>query len=177
MENYLFDIFKIFNDAFTGKLPKDPLERGILGQGLYLVPLKIKDNKLDYSYLYKDGKKISKYIFRIGGMCNGFKKGNYCNLIQYDNIKTSFGNHCIIDTNGKIMLMCENILDYPYYLRGVIASTKDVYYNLLTQQPIVKGSHSINSEKYLFVENNYNKEYKKGVYKIDYETGNFEIFE
>lgn len=110
-------------------------------------------------------------------MCNGFNKRNYCNLIQYDTIK-SFGNHCIIDTNGKIVLISsKNSLDYPYYLKGCIAIMKETYYNLLTQQIITKGSHTINSDKYLFVENHYFNDYKKGVYKIEYETGNYEIFE
>ena len=161
-----------FSNSFT-----TPLDRGILGKGFTLVPLDIEDNKLGYSYLYKDGVKINDNIFRFGGMSNGFNKGNYCNLIQYDSIKETIGNSCIIDNTGKIVLKSKNILSYPYFLKGCIAIMDKEYYNLLTQTLIVKGSHSINSEKYLFVENHYNKDYKFGVYKIDYETGEFEIFD
>jgi hypothetical protein len=70
----------------------------------------------------------------------------------------------------------ENSFDSLYYIRGEIATMKGIYYNLKTGQPIVKGDSTVKSKYYLFVENTYNKDYELGVYKIDYETGEFEIF-
>ena len=109
-------------------------------------------------------------------MGSGFKDNNYCMLINYTNTKDS-GTHCIIDIDGKIVFKQKNILNYLYYLKDVIATMDKEYYNLLTGEIITKGSNSINSENYLFVENRYNKEFALGVYRIEYSTGKFEIFQ
>jgi hypothetical protein len=175
MEEYMNYIRMFIKDIFLPSLQtKDPLEERYLGKDIYLVPLKIRNDKNvnKYGHLYKNGIKLNNKIFRVGGMSSGFKeKENYCNLIYYDKIK-SFGNHCIINTDGEIVLMAANTLRDPYFLKGCIATMDKIYYNLITRKPIVKGYNSINSEKYLFVEN----QYEIGVYKIEYETGEYEIF-
>jgi len=154
-----------------------------LGRGFRLVPDEsIEDNREGYSHLHKDGVKVNDMLFRRGGLCSGFGKKDYLSLIAYpdfDGKTGGWGNHCIVDLNGQIVLMAEKFDTSFYYLDGVIAKMKDTYYNLLTKQPILKGgsSSSIKSKRFLFVENSYNKEYPLGVYKIEYATGNFEVFE
>jgi hypothetical protein len=154
-----------------------------LGHDLYLVVDEtIEDNRLRYGKIHKDGKPISDMLFRLGGLGSGFNGKPYTGLISYPNFpEETWGFHCIIDSNGKIVLTQDkdNRLDYPYYLKGVIALWKDKYINLLTGQVITKGSKSLESEQYFFVEcspYSWEKEpFEKGVYKIDKATGEYEI--
>jgi hypothetical protein len=167
---------------FTGSEPRimayyqSPIDRGILGHGITLVPLDIPNNRDKFGNLYRNNIKLNDTIFRIGGLCSGFNDKSYCSLIQYDDIKSS-GIHCIINANGDIVLKAETPYLYPYCLNGCIASIDRTYYNLLTGAPIVKGNTNIRSSQYLFVENAYDNDYKKGVWKIDWNTGEYEIFE
>jgi hypothetical protein len=165
-------IFGMFNEG-----PK--VDQTFIGEGLQLIPdPEIKGNRDNYCYLYKDGVKVSDSLFRKGGVFTPFGKDKkYCTVIVYhDYKKDTMGNFCIIDSNGNIVMESENSFDSLYYLRGEIATMKGIYYNLKTGQPIVKGDSTVKSKYYLFVENTYNKDYEPGVYKIDYETGEFEIF-
>jgi len=159
-----------------------------IGQDIFLMPTDdFKDNKEmscnDFGYLYKDGKQLSDIPFRKGGLFSGFKDQQYCSIIAYPELKTSgysFGNHCIINTKGEIVLDRGASLDYPYHLKGVIGAVKGTYYNLETGKPIVSGSQTLKSDTYFFVQNSYSfgdeAKYEKGVYKIEYATGNYEIF-
>jgi hypothetical protein len=160
-----------------------------IGKGFSLVPIDILNNSNNYSYLYKESHLVDTRIFRLGGMSMGFKDKPYCNLIYYGQSTSklkdakkikSFGEHCIIDTNGKIVFKQDNVLQFPIYLQGVIVNVKDKYYNLLTGKIIVEGSKSISSTEFLFVEHKYNFDYMHqspiGVYKIDWNTGEYEYF-
>jgi hypothetical protein len=162
-----------------------------LGQGLSLVVDKfLEDNEsMRYSHLYKGLDKISDDWFRLGGLNSGFNDRPYAQLIHYVKGVNGHmdGKHVIIDAEGKIVLKADGSgLDYIHYFKGIIATYRNEYINLSTGETIVKtigGSKSIESKKYLFVNHNYNynffkeKEYKLGVYKIDFETGEYEIFE
>lgn len=125
--------------------------------------------------------KISDDIFRVGGTSIGFKKNDYCELIHYEHVSIDkhccLGNHCIIDAEGKIVFEADSPIKYPYYKKGCIVKYNDLYINLKTGKPIVSSYHQkIESENYLFVESSsYKNEFPKGVYKIEYSTGNFEI--
>lgn len=159
--------------------PSMKVDENNLGRGMRLVPLDFESNSENYSHLYKDGVKLSDVVFRRGGLCSGFGKNDYCALISYpefDGERGGWGNHCIVDLNGEIALNSDNQFDWMYYKKGVIATKKDVYYNLLTGKPIVAGRDRINSERFLFVEKSYGDDYTHGVYKIEYATGEFEIF-
>ena len=102
-------------------------------------------------------------------------------LIHYEYVSNKehscSGNHCVIDTEGKIVFEAYSAIKYPYYKKGCIMKYGDIYYNLKTGKPIVSSyNQSIESENYLFVESSsYNNEFPKGVYKIEYNTGEFEI--
>ena len=125
-------------------------------------------------------KKVNDNIFRIGGMSIGFKNNDYCQLIHYEHVSTKdnscSGNHCIIDAEGQIVFEADSPFKCPYYHKGCIMNYNDYYINIKTGKPIVSGYHSIESENYLFVKSgSYKNEFPKGVYKIDYCTGEFEI--
>jgi hypothetical protein len=180
----------------------NPLDLGVLGKDLYLIDIDVPENKekypMHYGNLYKkvdsselhevhviNGtevklKKINDNIFRVGGMSIGFKKNDYCQLIHYEHVSTKnsacLGNSCVIDTEGKIVFEADSPIKYPYYHKGCIVKYEDYYINLKTGKPIVSGYHSIESENYLFVESSsYKNEFPKGVYQIEYSTGDFEI--
>jgi len=185
-----------------GGMPYEKPDENDLGKGLRLVPIfevrpnLANDKKIqkqigsntDYSFLFKDGKRVSKFVFRKGGMSNGFKKGDYCNLIYYPDFfdeKKEYrtgGKHVLINTDGKIVLEEQGLSKHPYYRKGVIASMDKSYYNLLTGELIIMGDSSIESEDFLFVQKAYDfewyggKDKPKGVYKIRFETGEVEYF-
>lgn len=168
--------FKFFESILNSTIPEP--DRNDLGQGIKLVPdTSIEDNRLQYCHLYKNGVKLSNSLFRKGGSTNDFKQENYCSLIKYDNLKKdTLGEHVIIDNTGKIVLASKDSFKYPYFHKGIIASMDSTYYNLLTGKAITKGTANIKSKQFLFIENNYNKEFPLGVYKICYQTGEFEFF-
>lgn len=155
-----------------------------LKKGLRLEPIEFpedhKEYGRDYSYLYKDGNKVSDMIFRRGGIGGRFK-GDYCQLIAYPDFpEKTLGNHCIINKEGEVVLMESNHFDHLYLLRGCIAKMKEDYYNLKTGELIARGSSSVESDEYLFVQHrlDYNKEnpMQTGVYKINYASGEVELF-
>lgn len=161
---------------------KDPRDNDIvpLGHGITLeIDKTIKDNRERYSKLYKNGILLSNELFRLGGLDHGFEKKPYASIIVYHNYpKETWGNHCIIDTNGKIVLEAEKYDSSFYYLDGVIAKKKDTFINLITGQPIVKSYSSyMKSKDFFFVESkDYEKKFQEGVYKINFRTGEYEIF-
>jgi hypothetical protein len=189
--------FGAFGSMF--EMPVNPLDLGILGKDLYLIDIDLKDpyeRKLHYGNLYRKSdsgeihvinnvevklEKINNNIFRVGGMSIGFKNNDYCELIRYEFVSNKehscLGNHCIIDTKGQIVFEADSAIKYPYYHKGCIMKYDDLYINLKTGLPIVSSYHqTIESENYLFVECScYKNEFPKGVYKIEYSTGNFEV--
>lgn len=144
-----------------------------LGGGFELRPIK-EDDKLEYSHLYKDGVKISNEVFRRGGICSGFKDG-YCQIIQYQPKKNKkdypdgYGDlrHVIVNAEGKIVLSSESSFNYPYHTGGNVASMGDVYYNLLTGEPIIyKPSTIIKGVKAMIIEHRYDFDYMKKVVDV-----------
>lgn len=165
-----------------------------IGEDMYLKPLteeelgiadesdraRARISGLKYSYLYRGNEKVTDLIYREGGLSSEFK-GDYCRIILYDDPQKSFndciGTHVIINKSGDVVLRSESALSYPYIVGGCIASYEDTIYNLKTKSVIVKGRNSrLKCESFIFVENSYNDDFKKGVYKINLETGDFEVF-
>lgn len=141
-----------------------------LGAGFTLVPL-FPDIDLNYSHLYKNGKKVSDEVFRRGGMCTGFK-GDYCDLLQYNIEKNGIGSavHVIVNLNGNIVFTANTKpLEYPYLCGGCVLYYGGEYFNLLTGKSICKGTNTIKSTSFIFVaEGNYRNEVVK---RIDLTTG------
>lgn len=188
--NYLKEIigFSLFDEP----KPPQPLKKGDhedLGNGF---SLEIFDDThhSDYGYLCKDGKKISDEIFRVGGCCDGFKD-EFCQLIVYERIKKTksnsgytFGDHCIVNEEGKIVLRCKSMMDSIYHLKGVVASMGHSYYNLKTGEMILSGGwnddgyineNTMSSENFIFLEGHLKN--KNVVYQIEYETGKLTTIE
>ena len=184
----LFSNPTLISTLFSGMISENaPKEYGVEdlkdGFSLRFIPEKLmkkifkKHSSDNYSYLYKDGKKVSDNIYRKGGMGNGFRDG-YCALILYKGDGSDYGTHVLIDSEGDIALSQVKSGDHLYHKRGVIATMGSIYYNLLTGEPITTGSSSISSDDYIFVEcrYDYSNSFEKGVYKIDHKTGEFEIY-
>jgi hypothetical protein len=206
--NAYFSLFNqlIGDDKFLfGGMSKQKYDENDLGNGMRLVsifelmPELLKNEEMmkelgstkDYSFLFKEGVKVSDKVFRKGGISNGFQKGGYASLIVYHNffdrtVKTRYGrthaSHCIVDLDGKIVLEEQGFSKYPYYLKGIIGAIDKAYYNLRTSELIIMGDSCVESEEYLFVQEKYDfewyggKEKPKGVYKICFETGEVEYF-
>ena len=69
----------------------------------------------------------------------------------------------------------------PYHVAGIIATVDSHYYNLRTGSVITKADQSsMISDEFIFVENKYafagGEKFPLGVYKINFKTGEFEIF-
>lgn len=176
---------------FFGGMPRaqTPRNEGNLNDGYELIKIpremySEKSSSTDYSYLYKNGKKISDIIFRKGGMCSGYKEG-FVPLIMYTlNKKTKefdFGVHVIVDYMGRVVLAGTGMSEYPSHVGGIIGKLKDKYINLITSEEIAFGSQSLKSDEYLFVEHRYGSygeglKFQTGVYKIDLKYGGVEIF-
>lgn len=173
------EVLKIFYDVMKDERDVNKYH---LGHGLYLLfDSSLENNTSRYSHLVReDNTRISETYFRLGGLSYGFKGKPYCQLIVYPEYpKGTWGLHCIIDKNGKIVLQSDSDFDSSlYYHDGVIASKKDKIYNLLTGEVIVTGDIKIKSTEFYFVEHNYDYEnkYQLGVYKINKNTGEYEIF-
>lgn len=183
ISNLMTNPHGLMNMILGTEIFKDPTDQDVvnLGHGITLVTdNSIERNTSRYSHLFKDDVQISDKIFRLGGLDSGFNKKPYASIIVYhDYPKDTWGNHCIIDSNGKIVLEAEKFDSSFYYLDGVIAKKKDTLINLLTGEAIVKShSSSLKSKEFMFVEcNDYENKFKKGIYKINFTTGEFEIFE
>jgi len=177
-------------DSIFGGLVREPKKVNPyqdLNNGFELRPIELSEKEsensriveLKYSHLYKDGVKVSDDIFRKGGLCSGFKE-SYCGLIHYIRTKEpkksdsgfSFGNHVIVNTEGKICLEGKG-LDSPYHSGGNVGSVGDYYYNLLTGEMICRRPSSvITGGEYLYLEHRYNFDYYEvkipvGVYKLN----------
>jgi hypothetical protein len=169
--------------SLLGEAMKDPRDKDIvqLGHGITLqVDKDIKDNRDRYSRLVRNDQVLSDKLFRLGGLDHGFDNKPYASLIVYpDYPKDTWGNHCIIDINGKVVLEAEKFDSSLYYIDGIIAKKKETFINLLTGQPILKTSGNyFKSSQFMFIEHRYDFEklYPLGVYKLDYRTGEYEIF-
>lgn len=184
------DMFRILLGATA-----EPQDTGSLGEGCRLV--RIDDgNKMQYSHLYKEEVKISDMVFRKGGLGGKFDSG-YCCLLSYPDYKkdgkdtSGWGNWCIVDTDGSIVIEVGQF-GHLYHSKGVIASValkldgcqydSKYQYNLKTKTVICPDGSSVDSSKFLFVRTSYlsddqKKYFKPGVYKIEYATGEYEIFD
>ena len=149
---YIDKIISSFSDLTDGinfspffdiifKTSVNPIDLGVLGKDIYLIDIDVPENKekypLKYGNLYRKVdsgevhiindvevklEKINDNIFRVGGMCSGFKNNDYCELIRYEYVSNKehccLGNHCIIDTKGQIVFEADSAIKYPYYKKG-----------------------------------------------------------
>ncbi len=166
-----------------------------LGGGFELREIELLDangdvikNDVKYSNLYRDGLKVCETVFRQGGLSRGFVDG-YCALIAYakqphvDKKRThyireyfNFGDHCIINTSGEIVLSAKNSLSNPSHVCGNVGCLDTGLYDLRTgEQFATTGRSMIIGKKYIVLDHAYShsghdKFMPTGVYQIDTET-------
>lgn len=151
-----------------------------------------------YSHLYRGDTKLSDTVFRRGGLSFGYRDG-FCELITYDKradlnheLNTGkkfnrvdeifdYGRHCIVDQAGNIRLRDENMLSTIRLVRGRIATMDGLVYDLETGNKIAlitSGNCTITGMTCMIIEHAYDfecyqnkfKEFKTGIYKIDFAT-------
>lgn len=164
--------------------------------------LKLKPVKLDGDYrkkwnihltdfcnLYKNGKKVSDALYRIGGF-GGDIKENYFMLLKNieahypDNItkekhrKPHLENRwCILNKKGVEKVNFKPF-ESPYLHGGQVYSLDGKYYDIESGKLYCHScSSSIISKRYIFLENKYDKdESKRGVMRIKKSNGACKIF-
>ena len=140
-----------------------------------------------------DGNLISDSVYRLGGFFswNNFNKGEYFDLLKYteeyfgDNITKDKkqkrhleGRPCIVDKNGVEKVVAEACDSIYIRNNSVIYSRDKGLYNIETGEYYGKPSTEINGEKYIIIENRWEKdENLKGVFMIDKKTGKKQLID
>ena len=121
----------------------------------------------DFCHLYKNGKKVSNTLYRIGGHGVNLKDSYFLILkhveSHYDDdittdkkLKRHLAAHwCIIDNNGDEKVVFEKFAS-PYLCGGQIYTLKNKYYNIETGYLYCSSYTFIKSEKFLFLEKSKN---------------------
>ncbi len=147
----------------------------------------------DFIVLTRNGELIRNTLYRLGGLNNPqLNKDKYFLLIKYveahysnDVMKMSKskdnkhleGKWCILDINGNEKIEFDGF-KHPYLVsNSCIYSMDGKYYNIETGEFYCNTSSSMQSAEYLFLENRFDEDKsKRGVLKINKETGIFELF-
>lgn len=141
----------------------------------------------DFGHLYKNNKKISNTLYRIGGLGIMSKDNKYFMLLKqeevyYNKAKTKKekryikNNSCILNEKGIEKIVFDNY-DSAYLSGGVIYSLNNKYYNIETKELYCDSSSSMNTKEFLFLDNKYdNDKNKRGVMKINKINGTVELF-
>ncbi|MCK9429828.1 MAG: hypothetical protein M0R17_07470 [Candidatus Omnitrophica bacterium] len=150
---------------------------------------KWNNNLNDFIQLYKDGKKISNTLYRIGGMGGNWKDG-YMVLLKHlqacypdsitKNKKAKLHLEslwCIIDQMGVEKVECEN-LNELYHDGGLIYNIDRNYYNIETKERYGFSFHRLTSTNFIFLDKQYDEDAsKRGILKINIHDGTTELFQ
>ena len=152
---------------------------------------KWNERSKDFHHLYKDGKKISNTLYRIGGFGTKINEP-YFILLKHveayydDEIDTTEdgkrhleSQSCILDQNGAEKVNFRSH-DMPYLQGGVIYALQGDYYNIETGFSYCKSISSsiLHSENYIFIEDKYNKDKeKRGVIQITKKDGSYKLIQ
>lgn len=161
-----------------------------------LRPVKIPENYRkkwnisgdDYCHLYINGVKTSNTYWRKGGLRAQLDEP-YFMILKYveeyfsDKITTDkklkphlAGHWCIMDNNCEQKVVFDTH-KHGYLQGGIIYSLENKYYNIETGECYGESYNSISTDKYLFINNEYDKDKtKRGVLKIDKDDGSTELF-
>jgi len=164
--------------------------------GISLVPVEINadyakkwnDHNTDFVHVYKNGKKVSEQLYRIGGF-GGLKDESYLAIIKYveqyyddtittkKNMKRHLAAHwCIINKDGEEIVVMDEF-KYPYLLGGLLYTVDNCYYNIETGEFIGKSYTHMNSNEFIFIDNAYDEcKSRRGVICINKNTGNYIIY-
>jgi len=149
-----------------------------LSDAISLVQIDTDNHRIDYRYIYKNGKRIRKTPYRVGGFGGNYRDG-YVSLLKYTHAQakkgSGWGTWVLIDENGKEVYSASGPFEKLYHLGGIIAASDQKYYNIKTNELICQGYSSINSKNHLFVRNYI--EGVESVYHINIHTGEVNIFQ
>ena len=148
---------------------------------------KWNESSTDFCNLYKNGKKVSDVLYRVGGLGTSLKKP-YFMLLKYveayyeDLIARAKKDKrhlesqaCIIDNNG-IEKVNFKYLDSPYLTGGLVYSLNSKYYNIETGDLYCTSYNSMKTDMYIFLNNEYDKdETKRGVMQINKHDGSYKL--
>lgn len=188
----MFDIMKAFRLTMPNEKPIPKVT------SITLVPVALDEEYAkkwntehcrDYVHVYKDGKKVSDTLYRVGGF-GGDIETPYFLLLKYieeyyeDNITKIkkdkphlAGYWCIINSDGKEMVVFDSFKT-PYLHGGVTYSVDSNYYNIETGE-LYGNSHggTMGTDEFLFLNNRYDKDHsRRGVIKINKHDGTYELF-
>jgi hypothetical protein len=151
----------------------------------------------DFVGLTRNGQLVRNTLYRLGGIGNSPDGTRYFMLLKYrehvwpDDPKYSRngesktieerrqlrGHWVILDKHGEEKIEFEDTLYSPYLSGGVIYTQNNKYYNIETKQLYCQSYSSMKSNEFLFLDNAFDDDkYKRGIMKINMETGEFELF-
>jgi len=164
---------------------------------IQLAPIELKEDyskkwnnhQKDFVLLVIDGKPISNTLYRVGGFVVHLDN-DYFILIKHveayyeDNITKVKkdkphleGRWCIINQDGKEMVEFEHFKTPNLIDNSVIYSLDSNYYNIETKELYCGSYNKVESEEFLFLQNDYDDDKtKRGVMKINKKDGSFELF-
>jgi hypothetical protein len=143
----------------------------------------------DINQIYLNDKLVSKNIYRKNAISN-WKDGYLTlNKLVEDYYNDTITNNpkrkkylkyvnCIIDENGIEKVELKDSFKYINHIGGIVYSVANSYYNIETKELYCKTySPSLKSKDFIFLDNNYDEDKsKRGVWKINLHTGEYEIF-
>lgn len=136
------------------------------------------DPRMPYGNLFMNGRKVSDRAYRVGGMGGTFKDG-YCSLIVYEVDRTGtpdFGTHCLINELCQIKFISKDTISSFYHKGGRIVVQNNSYIDIEEAKIIATGYSSVQSDDYIFVQNDYDKNYPIGVIRICLADGTTKIY-
>ena len=155
---------------------------------------KFNETSTDFVHLYKDGKKISNTLYRVGGFGTQ-EEGDYFILIKHIEDKYSkeimemskssgSGLHlaahfCILNKNGEEKFVASKF-DSIYLKGGLLAAVKikgsEFFINIETGETFEYGK-TMTSKDYLFVDHSYHRDKsKRGILRINKNTGESKLY-
>ena len=176
------------------------IHRGHASGILEILPVAINKDYIDKWHVHQkdfvgltlNGKLISETLYRIGGMGNPnvltqryfmllkYREDQYCEKILKIT-KSKDGNFlkavwCILDQEGNEKKDFESYAT-PYLIKNsCIYTINNEYYNIETNELYCQAYKSVESEDFLFLQNEYDKDHsKRGILKINKSDGTYEF--
>ena len=153
-----------------------------------MPPAKFLVHLNDFLVLTRNGNIISNTLYRKGGLFsdNGY---DFLRIIKYveklyeDTItkdpkrKKHLASYCcLINTKTGEETKVFNQFENNYLISNAIYSCDSGYYNTYTNELYCKGSNSLSSKNYLFVDNYHDiNNDRRGVFQINKQTGEYTI--
>lgn len=144
----------------------------------------------DFVLLCRGETPIRSTLYRIGSGLVIFNKNSayfmllkhqeefYADKITMDKSKKPHlsASWCIVSPSGEEKYVCQGLLESPYLHGGVIYSVNGRFYNIETGFFYCYAHKSLNSDKYLFLDNSFDKRKEfRGIMQIEKSNGSYII--